>query len=297
MPYSTKIESFDDVADEWEQMLPSCVTNNIFLTPLWQRTWWEQFGDGAELCLLTFRQGEELQGVAPLMLKEGVLSFLGDTDLVDYHDFVVPQGSEDNYYQALLDALDSKDWQVMDLRSLQEKCPSLQYLAAVARERGYRVEVEKEDVALGTPLPGTWEEYVAGLSKKDRHELRRKLRRLDGHGESRQYVCDSGALDEGMDEFFRLLKASSPDKAAFLTPEREQFFRATAHRLASRKQLKLYFLEVDGVKVASAMCFDYGEASLLYNSGYDPAYSSLSVGLLNKALCLKEAIEEGKGVL
>ena len=36
---------------------------------------------------------------------------------------------------------------------------------------------------------------------------------------------------------------------------------------------------------------------LLYNSGYDPDYSKLSVGLLLKALCLKEAIEDGKEYL
>mgnify|MGYP001465757665 CR=1 FL=1 len=45
--------------------------------------------------------------------------------------------------------------------------------------------------------------------------------------------------------------------------------------------------------IAAAMCFDYGNVRLLYNSGYDPDYSSLSIGLLLKALCLKEAIEEG----
>ena len=47
-------------------------------------------------------------------------------------------------------------------------------------------------------------------------------------------------------------------------------------------------------RVAAAMCFDYGGARLLYNSGYDPSYGYYSVGLLLKALCLKDAIEQGK---
>ena len=33
---------------------------------------------------------------------------------------------------------------------------------------------------------------------------------------------------------------------------------------------------------------------MLYNSGYDPRYSRLSVGLVSKALAIKEAIEAGK---
>ncbi|MEE8347693.1 MAG: GNAT family N-acetyltransferase, partial [Dehalococcoidia bacterium] len=36
-----------------------------------------------------------------------------------------------------------------------------------------------------------------------------------------------------------------------------------------------------------------GEA-LLYNSGYNPDYAYLSVGLLSKALALRKAIEEGR---
>ena len=49
-----------------------------------------------------------------------------------------------------------------------------------------------------------------------------------------------------------------------------------------------------GKRVAAAMCFDYGSSRLLYNSGYDPNYSSFSIGLLLKAMCIREAIEEGK---
>ena len=40
------------------------------------------------------------------------------------------------------------------------------------------------------------------------------------------------------------------------------------------------------------MCFDYGNSRFLYNSGYDPSYSALSVGLLLKALSLKNAIDD-----
>ena len=46
--------------------------------------------------------------------------------------------------------------------------------------------------------------------------------------------------------------------------------------------------------MASCICFDYAGSYLLYNSGYDPNYSALSVGLLNKALCVRDAIEKGR---
>ena len=39
--------------------------------------------------------------------------------------------------------------------------------------------------------------------------------------------------------------------------------------------------------------FDHGDRLNLYNSGYDPAYRDLSVGLICKAYCIGETIERG----
>ena len=55
----------------------------------------------------------------------------------------------------------------------------------MARGRGLRVEVMQEDVCpvITLPLPGEgedgWGLYLAGLDKKERHEIRRKLRRME----------------------------------------------------------------------------------------------------------------------
>jgi CelD/BcsL family acetyltransferase involved in cellulose biosynthesis len=53
-------------------------------------------------------------------------------------------------------------------------------------------------------------------------------------------------------------------------------------------------LSVDGKNAAAVLCFDAGCTLYMYNSGYDPDYSALSVGLLSKALVLRWAIENGK---
>jgi CelD/BcsL family acetyltransferase involved in cellulose biosynthesis len=51
---------------------------------------------------------------------------------------------------------------------------------------------------------------------------------------------------------------------------------------------------MDGRRVASILCFEDENEVLLYNSGYDPGLSYLSVGLISKALLLRSAIEEGR---
>ena len=295
MPPTVRIEDFEGIRDEWEELLPACSTNTIFLTPWWQQTWWRHFGGDAELHLVSARRGDEVLGVAPLMLADGVVSFLGDTDLFDYHDFLVPEGNDAEFFDVLCDYLLDLEWHTLDLRSLRQDSATLKYVPAIAVKKGMSVEILEEDMAPVATLPATWDEYLTGLRKKDRHELRRKLRRLESADSPRQFACDNPeTIADCMQEFFRLLRASSQEKVEFLTPPRERFFLDIALELTGRGQFKLYFLDLNGVRVASCICFDYSGSYLLYNSGYDPDYSSLSVGLLNKALCVREAIEEGR---
>ena len=295
MPITVQTNDFESIEKEWEEILPRTKANTIFVTPWWQKVWWSHFGEGAELLILSVRDGDELIGVAPLMMKQRVLSFLGDTDLFDYHDFLVLFGREGDFYNALCDHIAGLEWDALELKSLRDGSPTLVHLRDLASSKGYTAHIEEEDVAPVAVLGSTWDEHLGSLRKKDRHELRRKLRRLENADHARQYSCETPlSLSESLGDFFRLLRASSPEKDAFLTFPRESFFRDIAEELAGRGQFKLYFLEVGDVRVASCICFDYADAYLLYNSGYDPEYSFLSVGLLNKAFCIKEAIEMGR---
>ena len=288
-------ETFDSVWNRWEQILPECVTDTVFVTPWWQKTWWDNFGGSREPRILSVYDGDDLLGIAPLMSDGDSLTFLGDKDLSDYFDFVVPRDRVGRFFPALWEFLSVGDWTTLDLPSLPSGSPTLEHLPGLAKNAGMSVTVEEEETTPTAELPATWDEFLAGLRKKDRHELRRKIRRLDRENTHRQYVADDGeVLNGSMQDFFRLLRASREDKNEFLTPERETFFLDIARESVNRGQFVLSFLEVGGENVAACICFDYGGDYLLYNSGYDPSYSRLSVGLINKALSLQSAIEEGR---
>lgn len=297
MAVAVQPETFETIWSDWERILPTCVADSVFITPWWQKVWWDNFGQGSRLWIQSVRDEDRVLGVAPLMDREGVMTFVGEKDLSDYFDFPVLEGNEKAFFSALCDHLadPNLDWKLLDLPSLREDSPTLEYLPALAEQRGMKVEIEKEATTPVARLPGTWDEYLAGLRKKDRHELRRKLRRLERADSPHQYMCVTAeTLADCMADFFRLLRASSEEKAEFLTPGREKFFVDIAQELSRRDQFKLYFLEVSGERVACCICFDYGESFLLYNSGYDPSYSQLSVGLLNKAFSIQTAIEAGR---
>ena len=96
-----------------------------------------------------------------------------------------------------------------------------------------------------------------------------------------------------MDDFLDLHTRSRADKTEFMTPEMETFFRRMASAMAAEGLIRLFMLRVNGKPAAAVLCFDAGSHLYLYNSGYDPEFSSLSVGLVSKALCLQWAIENG----
>lgn len=287
-------ETFDSLSDDWRILTDNCHAP-IFATPAWARTWWDTFRSNEELLLIAFRDKDETKGIAPLMLAGNTIRFIAYSDICDYHDFPFSGLSPEDFYVALLNELDRIEWQHLELDGLMEDSITLRLLPTLAEERGWSVSVDFEAVSPRIPILPSWDDYQRALGKKDRHELRRKLRRLAAAGEVNHYhVTDPKSEDVG--DMLRLLRASREEKSAFLTPDKERFFYNLAGSMAKEQCLKLFFLELDGVRVAASYCFDYKNGYYLYNSGYDVRYGQLSVGLLLKALCLKSAIEEKKVV-
>jgi CelD/BcsL family acetyltransferase involved in cellulose biosynthesis len=91
-----------------------------------------------------------------------------------------------------------------------------------------------------------------------------------------------------------MFRQSRHDKARFMTDRMRSFFELLARTMADDGHLRLGFLELDSLPVASVAYFDYNNNIYLYNSGYDPVYRELSVGLISKVLCIKDSIEQKK---
>lgn len=291
--------TFESLADHWQHLIEGCAEPTFFDSRTWQQTWWSEFGSDSKLKLLLIRsESGDADMIAPMMIDGSEISFLGSTDLVDYHDFLTRVRLSSDCIESVVSAVDEmQDIDTILLQSLPGNSPTINQFREAAERAGWNVEIEQEDVAPRVDLPESWDEYVSSLRKKDRHELRRKLRRLEAAGEVRQVELTSPAdVEAAMNDFMRLHRMSTPDKNEFMTPEREQFFSKIAVELARENSTRLCFLEVNGVREATSLSFVTGKVRYLYNSGYNPAQSNLSVGLLNHALAIKSSIEDGHRV-
>ena len=302
---------FDALRDEWNALLGRSRFDTIFLTWEWQSTWWRHLGASrGPLYLLAARENDRLIGILPLYLSQadGVhcLTVVGCVEVSDYLDLIIEAGQEEVVYGAFLAWLMSPEAPAWDIAELcNQPAASLAYtrLAELARDWGLRVEVMQEDVCpvITLPRPGDgeegWELYLAGLDKKERHEIRRKLRRIDREAPDAtlRIVCGGAELAGAVESFIALHRLSRPDKHAFMTEEMQAYFRAVAAVLAERGWLQLSFLDIGGQSAATYFCFDYQGDILVYNSGYDTAASPhLSPGWVLLARIIQHAILAGR---
>lgn len=299
----TNMSGFDLLAQEWDDLLQRSVNAPFFMRYIYQRTWWQYLGNGDLLLIATRTDEGRLVGLAPLYggingAGQRQLSFVGCVDVSDYLDLLVDRDYVEPVYGSLLDCLSDPEigWDKLYLCSLPHNSMTHTRLAEAVRARGWQAEVCQQDVCPVITLPGDWETYLAGIDKKQRHEIRRKIRKIETEADTRWYTVDSTeGLAEAVDDFIELHQKSTRDKEGFWNESLVQFFKALAVELAQLGWLKLYFIEVNGVKAAAMLGFDYNNEFLLYNSGFDPEqFAQLSPGNVLTAYTIQDAIRLGR---
>jgi CelD/BcsL family acetyltransferase involved in cellulose biosynthesis len=297
MSYVISQDSLDGLSAIWSDPGQRLNWPSVFVLPAWMSVWMQVFAPSREeqLFIRTARQGQDILGIAPLLLERDTALFIGNTDVCDYQDLITVPGREEDFCTVLLDDLAKNGVKELDLKHVRPDAAVMTVLAPLAEGRGCKVTRDRENVSYELDLPATFDEYLEALDTKQRHEVRRKMRRLGEAGSVEyRWVTDGAAVPPVMDNFFRMFVESRQDKADFLTEQMETFFRRLAGAMADIGLLKLGVLELDARPVGQIMCFDYHNSIYLYNSGYDPEYTSLSAGLLSKVLAIKESIEQGK---
>ena len=281
----------------WNRLVERCRTPVPFATWQFQTAWYRAFGTGP-LHLLAAQDGEgEWVGVLPLYelpSPDGpVLRLVGGTDVADYLDLIAVAGREEEVWKALLPALAELPWRAADLRPIPAASPTPGLLASLAASSGLASRTAVEDRCPVIELPGTWDAYLAGLSGKDRHELRRKMRRAEVGRPRIEAARTPAAMAVLMDGFVALHRRSKVGKARFMDEPMEAFFRALGRDLAVAGLAALWMLWLEERPAAALLCLEQGGAVSLYNSGFDPEARAMSPGVVLIARTIEDAIARG----
>ena len=295
--------AFQTLRPEWLRLLGEVPFQSVFFTPHWQETWWRHFGARGQLSIFTVRSNDgRLHGLAPLMRSNGDadaprLEFIGDLELCDYFDLLIAPHRQGDVVQAMAAYLVSQASEDVEicLNNLSANSPTSALLRDSLAKQGLAVETETIETCPTIVLPAEWNAYLATLRGKDRHELRRKIRRAENAAELAYTVTDTPErLDEDLDTFIALHRMSQQDdKQGFMTPAKVAFFRDMAHQLWREGWLELAFLHADDRPIAGLCCMTYGTTYAAYNSGYHPDYGALSAGIVLFANRIRSAIDRG----
>ena len=280
-----------ELAGEWDALVERSHTNGPFLRYDYQKLWWDARGGGewptANLVLVIAREADRLVGIAPLFHTpdhqgKPRLMIVGSVEVSDYLDLVAEPQDMPAFAAGLLEFLklaSLPEWAGLDLYNILDNSPSLGALKEAASSLGWHAEETRAYHCPYIPIPGDWEAYLAGIDKKQRHEIRRKMRRLrDSEVPNRWYLVeDASTLEAEIDGFFALMEQDE-NKARFLTPMMREFMRANIRWAFEHQLLFLAFLEIKGEKAAGYLAYDYLNRLWVYNSGINRTCIEYSPG-------------------
>jgi CelD/BcsL family acetyltransferase involved in cellulose biosynthesis len=327
---------FDSIpAETWDALADRTPSASPFSRHCVQLAWWDAYGAEAHdqtLVVMDADDPDAIVGIAPLMhrheLEPGDVAarttlrhqagpalrpvpesatavFFGASYHADYATILAAPGDVAAVCEAVVDslaALDLDKWDVVDLRRLRFGDPAAGAFAAsfewAAPKACWLVTREQEDVCPVVTLPAgaDFEGYLDTLGKKERHEIRRKIRRAESAGEVLLERSKDPLAD--LDAFVELHQKRWGAEGLFPDTEggaaSHRFFGRLFEDCTESGLVDLSFLSVAGRRISAGVTFDDGRSVYYYNAGVDPDARELSPGVVMVARYIQRAIEMGR---
>lgn len=302
-------DGFDSLRVEWNALVKRLDVPSPFQLWEWHRIWWKHFGSGHRLRILAFREAGELVGVAPFHVRRygpgnlgpRVFAPLGWEDrqrrqgMTEQNEFILPGAHRPALLAALGTWLNDHRWTLAML-------PGMEVPNSLPETLSQKVVlVGKPNWFYHRALPSSWPEFVAGLRKSMRDNVKYYPKLLERRGHRcRFHVSETAAtVPAALKVFFDLHRARAGavstvvHRDKFACSDRRSFLREVAPLLADLGHLKVGLLEIDDVIAAAQITLEMGDTMFIYYTGYDPAWSNFSVQLVATLECLKQGIERG----
>jgi CelD/BcsL family acetyltransferase involved in cellulose biosynthesis len=302
-------DRFFELRNDWDTLLERCIDDSVFLT-------WENMVNsvkhlekGKRLRLLCIEDRGKIIAIAPLAqsryslrscLGYEVIEPLADARaLSDYTGLILAERAQECLSLFLNYLYEQNDWDFIYLYNVPETSIIFDMLSKF--KRAFRFETRKGAICPYLTIPESISLLMNGLSAKFRKNLRRSLKRLEqdyGRVELKEYT-ELGSLDETMQVFFDLHQKRWIGKGRagnFAGRENREIRLSEARLLAEKNWLALYFLTVNDKPIAAQHCLRYNQKMHYVLGGFDPAFSSYSVGnlIIMKVLerCIENKIKE-----
>lgn len=297
---SALVQDLDGIAEiepQWRALAE--LRGNAFLTPEWFRSWWENRPAATSPLVVTTRRDDgSLAGVMPLVFdfarRPRMIRFAGSS-FGDRFGPAAREGDESDVAVASMAALARAGlgrypvvlnhveliktwWQKLGGASANRR-------TGIVQQRAQQPYIQLDGL--------DWEGYLASRSSNFRQQIRRRARKLESGHRVVVRPATSESLEADMSHFFTLHARRWQGQSSLDRPGAKPTLSAFATAAQRRGWLRLRLLEVDGAPVAAFLGWRVGGTFAFYNSGFDPAWSAMSVGQVLLAKTIESALEEG----
>jgi CelD/BcsL family acetyltransferase involved in cellulose biosynthesis len=289
-PTAPQIEwhtSLEPLRSVWDELAER--SRNIFATWEWTQTWWSHFGRDRPLHVAACRQTDgRLAALLPLHIATTspirLVRFVGygpADQLGPICDRDDRAGTAAAFRAALEHAPFRWDALFGEQLAAGEGWSTL---------LGAKVLHHAESPVIR--FEGPWDGFLASRSSHFRKFVRYQERRLAREHELRyRLVKDVDGLQPALETLFALHAARWPEGSRFASES--AFHREFAEQAAARGWLRLWFLELDGQRVAAWYGFRFAGIETYYQAGRHPAWDRESVGFVLLAHAIREAFDNG----
>jgi CelD/BcsL family acetyltransferase involved in cellulose biosynthesis len=305
--------SFDELrglSADWDALVEQC-DGDLYSSFDWCRIWWNHYGDGRKLEIHIFRADGQIVGLIPSFretLRIGPVSIqrirlLGCDHSTTTCGIVVAVAQMDSVIARFSQWLaQDSAWDVVQWSPLAGYFEHREAMADAFARHGvsWCVQSSGEDGPhIIWELPGTFEEYLAGLSKKERSNIKIGRKKLA----DAEWIGDSATTPEELQRWFPVFidqhqkQWGAEGKLGHFAdwPGAESFHRELAVTMAAQERLWLLRLDVANHPIGFQYNYRFGRRVhwLLGSRDIDPKWDTFGSGRILHAETTERAIGEG----
>ncbi|MFM7135319.1 MAG: GNAT family N-acetyltransferase [Planctomycetota bacterium] len=312
MKVHTDWDSLAAVRDEWDA-LGIRVGGDVYTSPDYAKIWWDHYGRG-ELAIVEVRGRPEatgdarLLGVVPCFIERLAWAagarvarlITADSTIVVLSPAVEPVHAVEIWAKVLAALAERCD--IICLAALDGRRRVADSVLEASREAIPEVATRRRGSEVHTTfvLPATFEDFMQGLEKRQRTNLKRDMSLFARQSEPEvATISDRDGVAESFDRFLSMhaQQWSGEGKAGHFGDWRRatEFSIDLNRRLSERGRVQMVRMAASGHVIAYEWSFAYGQRGFwrLPARSVDPAFEKLGLGRLGMARMIEAMIAAG----
>lgn len=295
-------KGFLELKNDWKDIFEKSGTKNIFVSWEWCSLWVKHCRENQELLVLIVKDGEEVIGIAPLMVSNGsflifgrsVVSFLGG-DIADYMDFLILRNNKEVIRIIINFLIKLTNWGIIDFKRIPESSPNLTPIKECIAELRYPYGARISCINHIVRIKGGWDDYYRSVSKGLKQDIRTAHNKFKLLGEISFETYNENTLDELLDVLFALHKKRHIYKIGQSLFEREanrDFFYDLALAFTRLGWADISALKINNRIISAVFAFKYNGVFYYWVPAFDPEVIKYSPGKVHIHTLLKNCFEQ-----